>query len=113
MYQEQLLKLQKKISQFELYLEEKDRTILEQENQLSELQDKLHEALKLEDSFKSQIKDRKLKVDELAREMKALKEQHEMQVSDFQQQLAAKDGSLQDAWQMASERELEISRYAA
>ena len=38
-YQEKLQKLQKKISQFEAYLEEKDRTILEQENQLTDLQD--------------------------------------------------------------------------
>ena len=36
-YQDKLAKLQKKITQFEAYLEEKDRTILEQETQLTEL----------------------------------------------------------------------------
>ena len=38
-YLEQMQKLQKKMTELETYLTEKDKTILDQENQVTELQD--------------------------------------------------------------------------
>lgn len=112
-YPEKLAKLQKKVGQFEAYLEEKDRTILEQETQLSDLQDQLHEALKQEDALRAQLAHKAAKADDLAREAKALREQHEKQVQSLQQRVEAKDQSLGDAWQLASDREVELSKAAA
>ena len=65
-YQEKLSKLQRKIDKFEAYVEEKDRTILEQESQLNELQDQVHESIKIEESLRSQLKDKGKHLDEVA-----------------------------------------------
>ena len=73
-YQEKLSKLQKKVADFEAYLEEKDKTILEQENQLSELQDQVHELIKNEDKLQTLLKDKTHKVEELVKETKTTKE---------------------------------------
>ena len=54
-YQEKLQKLQKKISQFEAYVEEKDQALLEQETQLSDLQDQLHVSQKNEALIKKKL----------------------------------------------------------
>ena len=63
-YQEKLSKLQRKIDKFEAYVEEKDRTILEQETQLNELQDQVHDALKIEENLRAQLKDKSKHLDE-------------------------------------------------
>ncbi len=45
--------------------------------------------------------------------MKSMADNHEKQIHTLNQQLKAKDGSLNDAWNMASEREMEIAKVSA
>ena len=66
-YQEKLQKLQKKITQFEAYVEEKDQALLEQENQLSDLQDQLHTSQSNEATLKK-------KFDEASNQLSLLKD---------------------------------------
>ena len=56
-------KLQKKISEIESYLEEKDRVILEQEQQLSQLQDEIHAYIKGEETWKEEVNGWKRRVE--------------------------------------------------
>ncbi len=76
-YNEKLSKLQRKIEKFEAYVEEKDKTILEQETQLSELQDQVHEAIKIEEGLRGSLKEKGKQVDELQSQLKSIKDTHD------------------------------------
>ncbi|CDW85506.1 UNKNOWN [Stylonychia lemnae] len=107
----QLLKIQKKIVELEQYLQEKDKVILEQETSLSELQDQIHEALKTEDSMRTQIRDKQSKIDDLTKQLSFLNQSWELKLEDINHQLQAKQVSLQDAWNLTSEKEIEIQSF--
>lgn len=82
-YQEKLSKLQRKIEKFEAYVEEKDHTILEQESQLNELQDQVHESIKIEENLRSQLKDKGKHLDEVTSQLKTIKDGHDRQLRDI------------------------------
>jgi hypothetical protein len=69
------------------------------------LQDQLHVSQSNESTLKK-------KVDEATNQLSLLKDSDKA-LRELQQALRAKDASLQDAWQMASEREVEISKITA
>lgn len=69
------------------------------------MQDQLHVSQSNESTLKK-------KVDEATNQLSLLKDSDKA-LRELQQALRAKDASLQDAWQMASEREVEISKITA
>ena len=51
------------------------------------------------------------KVDDLERELRLASETYEEKISKLFEQLKAKDNSVEDAWQMARDKEGEIAKY--
>jgi hypothetical protein len=62
------------------------------------LQDQVHDALKIEENLRSQLKDKSKHLDEAQSQLKTIKDTHDRQLRDLQQSMKAKDASLQDAW---------------
>jgi len=80
---------------------------------LSELQDQVHDSIKKEEELRHKAKEAKEKLEEMHHRLKAMADNHERQVQTLNQQLKAKDASLNDAWTMASDREMEIAKVSA
>ena len=77
-----MLKLQKKMGELERYLQEKDKVILEQENNLTELNDQNHELLKQEDSLKSTLRLRQAALEDLEKQLRLQQEQQNLLLED-------------------------------
>jgi chromosome segregation ATPase len=73
----------------------------------------VHDSLKKEEDLRHKAKEAKEKLEEMHHRVKAMADNHERQVHTLNQQLKAKDASLNDAWTMASDREMEIAKVSA